>query len=84
MYENYYFFFFLFFFFQEDITKLSEIENSLAVFCVATYGEGEPTDNAQAFYDWLQSGDTELNGVNYSVRKYYWLKNNKLITNFCD
>merc|ERR1712127_232166 len=52
---------------MEDITKLSEIENSLAVFCVATYGEGEPTDNAQAFYDWLQTGDTELNGVNYSV-----------------
>ena len=48
-----------------------EIENSLAVFCVATYGEGEPTDNAQVFYDWLQTGDAELNGVNYSVRKLF-------------
>lgn len=52
---------------MEELTKLSEIENSLAVFCMATYGEGDPTDNAQAFYEWLQSGEADLSGVNYAV-----------------
>nr|CAG4646082.1 EOG090X027R [Macrothrix elegans] len=52
---------------MEELSKLSEINNSLAVFCMATYGEGDPTDNAQAFYEWLQSGDVDLAGVNYAV-----------------
>ena len=34
----------------------------MAVFCLATYGEGDPTDNAQAFFDWLQEGGIEFNG----------------------
>ena len=46
---------------------MSEIENSLVIFCMATYGEGDPTDNAQEFYDWLQNTDSELNGVKYAV-----------------
>lgn len=54
-------------FFQEDLAKLGEIENSLAIFCLATYGEGDPTDNAQQFYDWLQNGDAELNGLKYAA-----------------
>ena len=52
---------------QDDLTKLSEIENSLAIFCMATYGEGDPTDNAQELYDWLQEGTEELPGLKYAV-----------------
>nr|XP_027203327.1 NADPH--cytochrome P450 reductase-like [Dermatophagoides pteronyssinus] len=52
---------------MEDLPKLQEIENSLAVFCVATYGEGDPTDNAQEFFEWLNGGGAELNGLRYAV-----------------
>ncbi|KAL4647662.1 NADPH-cytochrome P450 reductase-like [Arapaima gigas] len=52
---------------MSELSRLPEIENSMAVFCMATYGEGDPTDNAQDFYDWLQEGDTHLDGVNYTV-----------------
>ncbi|XP_051521619.1 NADPH--cytochrome P450 reductase-like [Myxocyprinus asiaticus] len=50
-----------------ELSRLTEIENSLAIFCMATYGEGDPTDNAQDFYDWLQEGDADLSGVKYTV-----------------
>ncbi|ODN02614.1 NADPH--cytochrome P450 reductase [Orchesella cincta] len=52
---------------MEELTQLGDIENSLAIFCMATYGEGDPTDNAQEFYEWLQQGDCELSGLNYAV-----------------
>lgn len=61
--ENSFFYVFL----QGELSRLNEIENSLAIFCMATYGEGDPTDNAQDFYDWLQEGDADLSGVKYTV-----------------
>ncbi|EHB08276.1 NADPH--cytochrome P450 reductase [Heterocephalus glaber] len=50
-----------------DLSSLAEIDNSLVVFCMATYGEGDPTDNAQDFYDWLQETDVDLSGIKYAV-----------------
>uniref|UniRef100_A0A670JWP1 NADPH--cytochrome P450 reductase n=1 Tax=Podarcis muralis TaxID=64176 RepID=A0A670JWP1_PODMU len=50
-----------------DLSRLSEIDKSLAVFCMATYGEGDPTDNAQDFYDWLQETDADLSGLKFAV-----------------
>ncbi len=49
----------------DDLASLKEIENSLAVFCVATYGEGDPTDNAQDLHSWLETGSADLTGVKY-------------------
>lgn len=49
-------------------------EEMLAIFCVATYGEGEPTDNAVAFWDFLKddgvtfsNGDSRLENLRYVV-----------------
>lgn len=47
--------------------KLQEIPNSLAVFCMATYGEGDPTDNSMEFYEWIKNGEPDLTGLNYAV-----------------
>ncbi|XP_062501211.1 NADPH--cytochrome P450 reductase-like isoform X2 [Corticium candelabrum] len=52
---------------MEELPKLPEIENSLVLFCMATYGEGDPTDNAQEFYDWLKDTDEDLSGLKYAV-----------------
>ncbi len=34
---------------------------------MATYGEGDPTDNAQEFYEWLREDGRELNNLHYAV-----------------
>ncbi|XP_020298213.1 NADPH--cytochrome P450 reductase isoform X2 [Pseudomyrmex gracilis] len=52
---------------MEELVHLKNISNSLAVFCLATYGEGDPTDNAMDFIDWLKNGDANLTGLNYAV-----------------
>lgn len=58
-------------FLKEDLVKLGqEIEDSLAIFCMATYGEGDPTDNAQEFYDWLKDTTDSLEGLRYTVSQW--------------
>lgn len=52
---------------MEELVHLKDIPNSLAIFCMATYGEGDPTDNAQEFYEWLNNTDVDLTGLNYAV-----------------
>ena len=48
-----------------DLQKVgTEIENSLVIFCLATYGEGDPTDNAQEFHNWIKDeNDINLKGL---------------------
>ena len=45
-------------------------EEALLILVVATYGEGEPTDNAKDFYEWLMETEREedlLASVKYTV-----------------
>ena len=57
---------------MEDLTKIKGLEGelegpTLAVFMMATYGEGDPTDNAQEFFDWLQQGGAEFESELYLI-----------------
>jgi len=52
---------------NDDLAHLHEIEDHLAIFCMATYGEGDPTDNAHDLKEWLAEGTSDLTGLNYAV-----------------
>ena len=54
----------------DSLSELSSVENNIVVFCVATYGEGDPTDNAQELFEWLQhapDSGVDLKGINFAV-----------------
>ena len=61
------------YFLKEELTRMDEIENSLTIFVMATYGEGDPTDNAQEFYEWLQNDRDDLDCLNYTVSIYLYI-----------
>lgn len=49
-----------------DLSSLAKIENLVVI--TSTYGEGEPPDNAQAFYDFIHSDDApSLSNVHYAI-----------------
>jgi len=57
---------------MDDLQKLGEVEDDLeapclAVFMVATYGEGDPTDNAVEFHEKLTSDGMDLSGMKFAV-----------------
>ncbi|KXJ28988.1 NADPH--cytochrome P450 reductase [Exaiptasia diaphana] len=51
----------------EELTRFGEITDGLAIFVMATYGEGDPTDNAQELYEWLQNDRDDLDCLNFAV-----------------
>jgi NADPH-ferrihemoprotein reductase len=55
-----------------DMDQLEQLKDAVALFCVATYGEGEPTDNAQDFYENVKNKtdtdmDWDLKGLDFGV-----------------
>ena len=61
----------------EDFDSEDMMKSKLAIFLMATYGEGEPTDNAHKFYNWIKPEDKkeqcehanigDLNELEYGV-----------------
>jgi NADPH-ferrihemoprotein reductase len=56
---------------KKFVKKKENLNNeNLVVFLIATYGEGEPTDNSREFHDWVISKDRskdELSNLKYVI-----------------
>uniref|UniRef100_A0A1X7TVE0 Flavodoxin-like domain-containing protein n=1 Tax=Amphimedon queenslandica TaxID=400682 RepID=A0A1X7TVE0_AMPQE len=51
----------------DDLTRVGqEVDGSLVIFVMATYGEGDPTNNAQEFFAWLKETTDSLQGLKYT------------------
>ncbi|CAD8077780.1 unnamed protein product [Paramecium primaurelia] len=48
--------------FDKEMTK-----GKFGIFCMATHGEGDPTDNAKKFISWLQEPQLSLKDFNFTV-----------------
>ncbi|VDN18417.1 unnamed protein product [Gongylonema pulchrum] len=55
----------------EDFARIKEIDGLLVILCMATYGEGDPTDNAQDFYQHISESDMDLKGIQFAVLIIY-------------
>lgn len=76
-----------------DLDKFSGdmLPNAFAIFLVATYGEGDPTDNAKAFHGWLlKAPSNALAGCNFAVfglgntQYEHYNSVGKLVDNVCE
>jgi len=67
------------------------LQNSFAIFLVATYGEGDPTDNAKTFHDWLaKASAASLAGCSFAVfglgntQYEHYNSEGKFVDNLCE
>lgn len=51
----------------DTLKNLQEVEDHVAVFLMATYGEGEPTDNAILLNEFIKNEEVVLEGCKYAV-----------------
>lgn len=51
----------------DDFERLTELKDPLLIICVATYGEGDPTDNAQSLYEHVKNSEIDFGGLRYAV-----------------
>ncbi|KAF7639539.1 NADPH--cytochrome P450 reductase [Meloidogyne graminicola] len=52
----------------EDLPKITEeFEDPILLLFVATYGEGDPTDNAQALHEYFTNNEPDLTKLKYAV-----------------
>lgn len=51
-----------------EFDNLQELDpDTLLFFMIATYGEGEPTDNAVEFFNWLENDADQMSNLNFTV-----------------
>jgi len=75
----------------ERFDPASFTKNSFAIFLVATYGEGDPTDNAKGFHDWLARAAADaLAGCSFAVfglgntQYEHYNSEGKFVDNMCE
>eukprot|EP00051_Salpingoeca_urceolata_P028653 m.487750 g.487750 ORF g.487750 m.487750 type:complete len:659 (+) comp25235_c0_seq1:56-2032(+) len=52
---------------MSTLEDVREIEDALVLIAIATYGEGDPTDNAQEWIDMLNERELNLDGLRFAV-----------------
>lgn len=52
---------------MDDLQPDALVPGALYIICTSTYGQGDIPDNAQAFYEALQSEKPDLSGLTYGI-----------------